>query len=77
MDSKKFANNNFKVDVLPKTFSDHHPVTLPLKRKFTTFRLRLNKRLLHKDLVMDDCKKKLTEIVFESKLDKYINLNKI
>lgn len=69
MISTNLANKISKVSILPKSFSDHNPVHLLLKRKISHFRWRLNETILQKEKVIEDCKKKLNEY-FDSNLEK-------
>lgn len=56
---KILAINVYKLEMLPKTFSDHNPVTSTFKKKNGSFRWRLNEKLLQKETVVEDCEKKL------------------
>lgn len=60
-----------KVDILPKTFSDHNPVLLILKKRLLHYRWRLNETILQKK-VLKDYKEKLK--YFNNNLGKGMSL---
>lgn len=70
------ANKIIKVNISPKTFSDHNPVSIITKLSSRSFRWRLNEAILKREDLLEECKKRLDEF-FEINLNNEVDIGTV